>query len=670
MVSFKTGTFLRSGTSQSITGVGFQPKAVILIATSATVNAFEADYKFVIGFASSTTAARQRSYSAMGWDAKGPADVDSGYDSTSVYNMQTGGADFDETGQITALGADGFTVAWTGTAFGFTITYICIGGTDVTNTFASALTAPSSTGNQAITGVGFQPDCVIMVGTNVVADSNVDPDIGAFCVGFANKDLEQGVCACAGVEDVATMDNARYQRTDKCLAMFNDANMSALTHEASLTAVGVDGFTLNYTTANVASKRVMYLALKGGRYKIGSLVSPIVGTPPVVQSITTVGFQPRGLMLMSIGNVASTSIQTHSRISFGAANSATSRFCNWTANQDAGSEGVSASRIDNNQVIRVSDEAATHTSTTTQALADMTGFVTGGYNLSWSVRDTVNAFQVIYLAFGDVSTLYARPVTATVQLTANVARKKKVARPTPATVVISASAARIYKTRKTAAASLTIIESVLARRRIPRALSESFSVTANITRFVRAIEVCAASLTISATTVRIFKIGRSAAEVFSINTAVLTGERYPKFVTEALTITGNVARFYRSNKTVSAALTIVDSSLRRIVQHRFAVESPVIAATGNRLAKIRRSMAESLVIATAAVGHRLVFHNRSVTESLAVFEDGIVEICTATGQIPILIKHKLGRYFSILPQRNIRAYVFDSVFFKRKERET
>ncbi len=404
MVLIKTGIFQLQATNgdQVIAGVGFTPKVVMLFANRSTVvNSFGSDSAFVVGFAVDTTAANQKAWNMVCDDGNASSDVHGSWQIASVYSMQS--ASNTTLATLTALSDDGFTINISiNTGVQDWVSYVCLGGGDITNASIGHFNAPSATGDDAVTGIGFEPDFVLLLGTNRTVDNVSTDSVGSFSLGCFNNAGEQGVIAPFVKDGVGTMDTVRYQRVDKCLAMFNLADTTALTHEASFASTESDGFTLNYTTASVADKRVAYLALRGLRTKISSITSPTVGTPPVTQTVTGVGFEPRGMMFLSTGKTAGTTIIDHYRYSVGAAN-ASSETCMWSGDEDAAAAAFTAHMVDDDACIRVSDEVASAASTTTQALADFTSLDSDGYTISWSTIDGSNAYQVIYIAFGDTA---------------------------------------------------------------------------------------------------------------------------------------------------------------------------------------------------------------------------------------------------------------------------
>lgn len=403
VLEFKIGTFTARTTvgSQTVTGVGFTPKAVLLFSTGNTAfDTFSGDIQYYPGFAAS--AVEQRSYAVLGFDNSATSDTDSGYNTTSTIADNT----FTNThiAELTAFNSDGFVLDWvTNNGTAWRILYVAIGGTDVTNAKVGAFNSPAVTGDNAVTGVGFEPEIVFLLGTNFTADDTYTDLFGTFCHGMFNSAGEQGVVSLISLNGTAAMDTARYQRTDKCFATFSTTSTSTLTHEATFVSMDNDGFTLNYTTASVANKRVAYLALRGLQSKIDSFTSPTAGTAPVEQAVTGTGFAPEGVLFFTTGKTAGTSIVAHNRLSTGMAHLSDEEGCLWFGDEDAALAAVTGRMMETDTCIRVSDEVASVASSTTQALADFTSLDADGFTLNWSVKDASNAYQVIYVALGDAA---------------------------------------------------------------------------------------------------------------------------------------------------------------------------------------------------------------------------------------------------------------------------
>lgn len=154
---------------------------------------------------------------------------------------------------------------------------------------AGKFTVPTSPGSLAITGVGFQPDCVIIIGAK---SGGIGATSGRFYMGCAtSSDSDQQWCLSASGGYLGNPpERVKSFRTGYCVSVSQKTGVEAL--RASLTSFDVDGFTLDFDLAGGwhadAATTLRYLALKGD-YRAGTLVSggDISGAP----------FRPKGLWL-------------------------------------------------------------------------------------------------------------------------------------------------------------------------------------------------------------------------------------------------------------------------------------------------------------------------------------------------------------------------------------
>lgn len=407
---FHSGTF--QGLDEDITGdlvvtgVGFTPKLLIMSATSHDVNIFDASGNMNFGFASSNDTSKQRALGMNTNDSESAGTVNHFWHPTCIWTEDFPGGipGPNVVCELKSFDSDGFTLNYVlnfSSTANTKIGYLALGGDDMSSTNVGHFTAPSSTGDFSVNGVGFLPDFVLLATSNSTQDATNTAGDGSFSLGAFNGVGEQFTTAFISENNADPTDTARYQRTDKCLAIFNVSNAAALTHEATFVGMDADGFTINFSTASTANKRVAYAAFKGPATKIGSFTSPTAGTLPVSQSVTGAGLDPKSLILLSVGGTTSSAIQSHNRWCIGGGDNSINRYSNWIGDKDNVGTTVVASRFDNNQIMRVSTEAASAGSTTTDALADLSMLDTDGFTLNWSVIDTGNAYEIIYLAFAD-----------------------------------------------------------------------------------------------------------------------------------------------------------------------------------------------------------------------------------------------------------------------------
>jgi hypothetical protein len=250
--------------------------------------------------------------------------------------------------------------------------------------------------------VGFKPDLLILFGNAGVTDTSQITGL-VRGLGFVTSASNQVCMAGTSKDAQATMDTKCYQRSGNtaCYALIDSTTTSNIGLEGSLVTMDSDGFTINWTTVTSAgaTKKVNYIAIKGGNYKCGSITSPTAGATPVSQATTGIGFQPTGILLASSNRTSSTAIQSTNAICLGAGSSSNDRRCVFASDIDAAADAVTVSINMSTKIMTNITAVATEASSTTNAEADLTSLDADGFTLNWTTRDT-NAYEVILLAVG------------------------------------------------------------------------------------------------------------------------------------------------------------------------------------------------------------------------------------------------------------------------------
>ncbi len=404
---FKVGSFTKSVGAAPATqviahGLGSTPKAIILWTDGQVNQTFtNASYLFGYGMTDGTTS---RSVGAASQTAQAVL-------SNASTRMANKALTLVQWSEVLVAEADlqswddtNFTLRWTtNDANAYVIHYIVIGGPDVS---AKVLdwTMSTVTGNQAVTGVGFQPSAVIHAhGTHAFTAASPASIPGAgFGLGAMDADGDQWASSFLTVDNTATSDTQRGQRTDSAVFAF-DASL-AVQKKASWVSMDGDGFTVNFSTASAAAARVFSLALKGVNVKPGSF-NKATGGAPRVQSITGVGFQPGVVLLTSVQDITRAAPVAHSRFGIGAS--------------DGTTEGASA-MTDQNAVATTSVRAVDKTSkafivadtnnSTISAEANLTSLDSDGFTLNWTTNSAV-ATEILYLALSPIAVTEARVVS-------------------------------------------------------------------------------------------------------------------------------------------------------------------------------------------------------------------------------------------------------------------
>ncbi len=291
-LSTKTGSFTKNASTgaQAVTGVGFLPKAIIFW-TSYQTSSDTPTTSYRYGWGCSTGAAESFSISAASQGGVGTTATARRCD-TKPISIVNYDATLLSAADLTSFDADGFTLDWTTNGGGTQIIhYLALGGTDLTGQKVVTWSNVASTGNQSVTGVGFQPNLLFTMKSLATATTEMSASqaLSLGVVSAASNYASLSIGGNSGVNTAAAdYDSFRAIKTDAALIAINTALSD--THRASLTSMDSDGFTLNWS---VASTVQLWggLALKGPRVKVGTFTS--------ASAITGVGFTPSAVAFLS-----------------------------------------------------------------------------------------------------------------------------------------------------------------------------------------------------------------------------------------------------------------------------------------------------------------------------------------------------------------------------------
>jgi hypothetical protein len=334
----KVGSFFSeqfNGTTKSITGVGFRPRAIIFFWTSQQTPGFAANAQAGYGFA--TAAGSERAVNYLSDDNLPP-----GSNNTSrwqwtnrciVFTNTSAAGTTSHEAQLVSMDSDGFTLTWPkATTVSYIVQYLALGGADLTDATTGTFRPSSGTGAQSVGGVGFQPDFLMFLSIDSnTTGARVSPD-GKVSIGFAANggSITQAALTAATRSATANAITSGAQAADAAIVEKLETT-NGITFVGAVTSFDADGFTIDKVTNSAGTETdVQFLALRGGRYHVGSIIRPSTETPPSFPvSYTGVGFAPRGLLFMSWGHVGTAldpQGDAEARISFSAADSTPGAF--------------------------------------------------------------------------------------------------------------------------------------------------------------------------------------------------------------------------------------------------------------------------------------------------------------------------------------------------------
>lgn len=333
-----------NGTNYVVTGLGFQPKAMMFVrgaSTSATDAAGTGDLQKSIGVATAIDQRRCSTVISVNGQTQSTTagvvfnDCVLGGISSTAVNAKL---------DLTAIGSDGFTLTVDDQSpVNVMVFWQAWGGTDITVAAVADIVEPGATGTQDITVTGFTSGATDQA-LIVVASSTTD----TFGTITTTADSRMGLGFATGTTDATNImvtgqsdDSSGITDTDgagkpgMCLGTIASVGGSVASR-AKVTAWGTDLFTLTWA-AREQARRHFALAIKGGSWAAGSYT--IDGsTLNATATVSGLSFTPGGVMIIGRRSTETASGSTSSvedRMSVGFGSSTSSRRATGYWDEDA-----------------------------------------------------------------------------------------------------------------------------------------------------------------------------------------------------------------------------------------------------------------------------------------------------------------------------------------------
>lgn len=377
-----SGAFAVSNTgSLAVTGVGFQPKAVIILFPEVT-----GALTWMFGAAASST--QEWVTTAWAADGSGTANSESGgFDANTVVLRV--GASLLLSADFSSMDSDGFTLNVSsifGGPYGFD--YLALGGSDLTNVAAGVTQVPASGASHAVTGAGFQPDLVIF-GFAGLRDWPASGTFAGWGIG-AMTATAQGGFTSRDEHGANTMQTMTYQLST-AVVPFAVADAQLLLWSRS--SLDSDGFTLTLDDLGPIAGDLGWLAMK---FTSASWVKMGVETQPTSASTkqtSGLGLTPSGLLFFGSMLASSTGVSAEGSATVGASDGTNNRSIA-VCNQDAVPNSNTATRVSTTKSLQRINGSGTMASE-----ASVSAVGSGTFDLNWSTADAV-AREFFYIAMG------------------------------------------------------------------------------------------------------------------------------------------------------------------------------------------------------------------------------------------------------------------------------
>ena len=387
------------GTTQARTGYGFSPVALIVWHTlnqslTDVVTGGLVDVSF--GFATSATS--RRCIANAFTDAAATSDTARAMRTDAIGARVSSGASITALLDISSIDVDGATFIIDDTYTAAQVAHVlAIGGADVTNAAIVDFAASTSAGTQAVTGVGFQPDSLIILSVSNTTSGNLVATHALMSIGIVSAATASGnaIWSAAAVDAASPIVAKSYCRNGESLVGFSTAG--ALSGRGYVSSFDSDGFTITWTANPATAIQFYVLAIKGGTFSVGDVLTQTDTTTDITES--GLSFSPVAGLLLSHCKAASSAgtIDADYHLSVGAFTGATSEFASGVSTLDAQNPTVSARGVEfDNCYMHISS------SDTLDGAMNITSVDSGGYTARMSDADPAQSF-VAHLLFGSAA---------------------------------------------------------------------------------------------------------------------------------------------------------------------------------------------------------------------------------------------------------------------------
>ena len=253
----------------------------------------------------------------------------------------------------------------------------------------------STTGNKAITGVGFEPD-VVLFWTNGDGSAPRSSEHARTSIGAMDDSGGEFLLNVYSQDNVSTSNTTRSTRNDTAAGSYNGSSWA---FRYSYVSMDSDGFTLSCdATDGGTGPTIGYLAIGGISAKIIEFnTSMSTGT----DAITGAGFEPTGLLLCTTLLPATTSLPDDSAdhtLGIGVASASTERGAAAFYSRDALSTTDSSRVIELSQVLTSVAASQSHSD---PVEADFSSFDSDGFTLNYGDADSAQR-RVFAICLGGV----------------------------------------------------------------------------------------------------------------------------------------------------------------------------------------------------------------------------------------------------------------------------
>jgi len=403
-LSLAQGTFTKrsgNGTQDVVISPAFTPKIILFWGLSRELEGGFNSGSAYFGGTSGTAVAQNRCISTRMADDQATSIATTRISDLAISIRSI--ATFASLGDavLSSFNSDGFTLSWTNSnTAAYIIHYIALGGSDLSNVIVGDKTWATATGNQAFTGVGFQPNFIFVYGGGNNAGT-IPFDVTEMQLSFgAALSTTSRWTVVTAADDADTMSPfvaGRRLVTTAMASELNDAG-SAVLAAADFVSFNSDGWTWNVTTAPAAAAPFIFVAFNFANVTENVAIGTFdkCTTGGCTSDVTTNQDTPKGVLLFSRDDVAGTTILDDARMAVGG-----SDFSN-EGSVSVHHQETTGGNTNVNQFISSTKALVTvGTGTTSTNEADASS-IANGFRTTWTTNDGV-ATTIAYIAFGEAA---------------------------------------------------------------------------------------------------------------------------------------------------------------------------------------------------------------------------------------------------------------------------
>ena len=363
--------------NQIISTTGFLPKAVLFWITDQTASGSSANSRFGRGWTDGTNQAA----AATAW-ADGTNNTWGSMVNDKSILLINGSGTILADASIVSLNVNGFTINWSTAGGSRLVTYLALGGPGLTDVKVGSMGVQASSPTESITGLGFQPEGLLMFGARDDATYFGDTQEGHAFGAAASSTSRHS----SGHRERNNGFGFSGYRDNEVLSMADDTSVPEV--EWDLQSFDADGFTLARDVGPDEYSIFSWLALDGIEIAEGILTQPAATGD---QSITSLSFTPSAVMFDGGDKASVSGYESQPEIVHGVATGPAERSAIWTGRNGTSSD----TDLSTSAVIR-SLSAGTPS---VDAEADFVSMNSDGFTINWDSPDATQR-KIGWVALG------------------------------------------------------------------------------------------------------------------------------------------------------------------------------------------------------------------------------------------------------------------------------